>query len=311
MAENNTLDNLDSLLEKGQYDLIIKLTEGASDVDSLFPRLLSLYATAEMGKAERLIDQYYDVLKADLPLLIKISIESLMAANMFDVARNRLQFYSSKPYESQEVEELLKLYPEKIKEAEIAFYKGSGEKKSMEEMEKILQSSTKDEEVLSVITTLEKEEVKEFTPLLTEIVASYPTFSVRIYALLSLISNGVNAPMTFLDKDRHKVTLTSADYARLNSSEELEELTYQLNEKLDDPSLVNVAMSLYPIYVLYYFPSVMESDSLVLGAALEVVAHEYMGEEADMESIISKWGVDPERLTLVSAQVKKASDNFK
>ncbi len=311
MAENNALDNLDSLLEKGQYDLVIKLTEENSDLDSLFPRLLSLYATAEMGKAERLIDQYYDVLKADLPLLIKVSIESLMAANMFDVARSRLEFFNSKPYESQEVEELLKLYPEKIKEAEIAFYKGNGPKKTIKEMRDILTSSLKDEEILSVITGLEKEEVKELTPELVRLVSNYPTFSVRVYALLSLISTGYDAPLSFKDKDNHKVTLTSVDYKRLNSSDEMEELTYRLNEKINDPSLINIAMSLYPLYVLYYFPREVEKDIMTMGAALEIVAHEYMGEDAPREEIIPRWGVDPILVEKTALLIKEASDNFK
>ncbi|MCD8203728.1 MAG: hypothetical protein LUB56_01205 [Coprobacillus sp.] len=311
MAETDTLDNLDSLLEKGQYDLVIKLTEGASDIDSLFPRLLSLYATAEMGKAERLIDKYYDVLKADLPLLIKVSIESLMAANMFDVARQRLQFFKSKPYENQEVEELLKLYPEKIKEAEIAFYKGNGPKKTTKEMRDILSTSLKDEEILSVITGLEKEEVSELTPELVRLVSNYPTFSVRVYALLSLISNGYTAPLSFKDKDNKIIALTSSDYKRLNSPMEMEELTYRLNEKINDPSLINIALSLYPLYVLYYFPSEVESDVMVLGAALEVVAHQYLDEVAPLEEIIPRWGVDPDLVSKTASLVKEASDNFK
>ena len=80
------MDSLKSLMDKRQYDLVIKLTEDSQDMNYLFYRISALLATGKGEEALSVIKKNREILQGDLPLLMKIHIEILCLLNNFDEA---------------------------------------------------------------------------------------------------------------------------------------------------------------------------------------------------------------------------------
>ncbi len=309
--EKQEFDNLYSLLEKGQYDLVLQASEGNDDIDFLFCRLLSFYATGKFDEARTLIDKKFDILKERLSLLIKTNIESLLAANLFQEAEERMKFYSTLPYENQEVEEMLQSYPKEIKQKEKEYYEGL-QKKPSSEIASILLTSKDESELISTMNEVDEENFLNCIDPLLALCVSTLSYSVRMFAFLTLVSKGYSKDITFLNKDNQSITVTLKDYEVLRGGEELRKLAYSLQSNISDSSLVNIALSLYPLYYLYYFPSSKNDESSNLGCALHIVARDYMQieDQLTLENIVGIWNANPDKVLTLINKIKESSENF-
>ena len=77
------MDSLKTLMEKNQYDLVIKLTENSNDSISLFYRLSALVAVGKNNEALELIKNKRNMFQSRLNLLIKFHIEILLKFELF------------------------------------------------------------------------------------------------------------------------------------------------------------------------------------------------------------------------------------
>lgn len=96
------MDNLKSLFDKKEYDLVIKLTRSSSDVDDLFYCLSAYLSLNKIDDALTLIKEKKDILKTRLPMLMRTHIELLCLAQKFDEAYDTIKEYENMPYFSQE-----------------------------------------------------------------------------------------------------------------------------------------------------------------------------------------------------------------
>ena len=111
------MDSLKTLIDKKEYDLVIKLTKNSEEADDLFYLIAAYTFKGEYENALYAIQDHQSVLESKLSNLIRIHIELLCALERFDQAHNVLDYYANLPYESQQVEELLRDMP-KVIEAE-------------------------------------------------------------------------------------------------------------------------------------------------------------------------------------------------
>ena len=140
------MDSLKTLMDKRQYDLVIKLTENSNDAIALFYRLSALLAVGQSEGALNLIKSKKLILQNKLALLIKFHIEILCLLGRFDEAYLELKNYEEMPYDSQETEEILRSMPTYIRDAEKATY---GAKRIDEDELRQRLLSKKDEDVLA------------------------------------------------------------------------------------------------------------------------------------------------------------------
>ena len=85
------MDSLKTLMDKKQYDLVLKLTENATDSTHLFYRISALLA---LGKAEESLQVILDnrsELEKDLSILIKVHIEILCILGRFEEAYEEME----------------------------------------------------------------------------------------------------------------------------------------------------------------------------------------------------------------------------
>ena len=160
------MDSLKTLMDKKSYDLVLKLTENSNDSLALFYRLSALLAVGKSEEALNLIYTKRIILQSRLAILIKIHIEILCLLKRYEEAYNELKYYQELPYESQEVEEILKVMPEYIKKEEMQ----RGKRHVMDQEEiyaKLL--STNDDDVFMALDEIKNLRVEPYLLLILKI----------------------------------------------------------------------------------------------------------------------------------------------
>ena len=80
------MDNLKTLFDKKHYDLIIKITRNSSNADDIIYAISSFVALGKLDDALLLINEKKEILKKDLPILMKAHIDILCLKGDFDKA---------------------------------------------------------------------------------------------------------------------------------------------------------------------------------------------------------------------------------
>ena len=176
------MDSLKTLMDKKQYDLVIKLTENSRDPIALFYRLSALLSVGQSEEALNVIKYNRLLLQQKLSLLIKFHIEILCLLRRFDEAYSELEYYKELPYESQEVEEILRAMPNYIRKEEKASY-GHTPQIDEDELRKHLLSEN-DEEVLAALDTIKNLPLDHFLLNILKLARSHSRQVVRTFALL-------------------------------------------------------------------------------------------------------------------------------
>ena len=112
------MDNLKSLLDNKQYELVIRLTEGSESSNDLFYRISAYMFLGKYEDALYVIQDHQEILQANLPALINAHINLLCVLGRFDQAYSVLDYYNNLPYQSQVVEENLRKMPSVIESEE-------------------------------------------------------------------------------------------------------------------------------------------------------------------------------------------------
>ena len=248
------MDSLKTLMDKKSYDLVLKLTENSNDALSLFYRLSALLAVGQSEQALNLIYTKRIILQERLAILIKIHIEILCLLKRFDDAYNELKYYEELPYESQEVEELLRAMPDYIKKEEM----NRGQRRMMdeEEIQKRLMSKD-DEEVLSALDEIKNLRVEPYLLPILKIMRSYPRQVVRSFALLLLVNQKYDKEVDFLRDDKLiKVVPSSLEEPfSIPGFDSLQAFSFALQSMYHDPSIANNAMNIVSSYIIYIYPN--------------------------------------------------------
>ena len=251
------MDSLKTLIEKNQYDLVIKLTENSSDSISLFYRLTAFIAVGKNEEALSLIKNKRDVLKNKLNLFVKFHIEILCLLNRFDEAYEELKYYENLPYESQEVEEVLRAMPAYIRNAEKNSY---GPRRHNEDDIRVRLLSKNEEDVLAALDEIKSQPIEDYLLNILNIIRSHPRQVVRTFGLLLLVHSNYDKKVKFL---HHK------DLIEVNPSllpepfvvpglKRMEDVSFAMQKEYRDPTVAQNALQLLASYLLYIYPNQLE-----------------------------------------------------
>ncbi len=115
------MDELKRLYESGEYEALLKSSEGSDEPEAILLRISALLALGRQKEGlETLLKNREKLFKAKPGLTMKSNFEIRFALEQFDEAREDLEFYKNAPYVSQAVEEALSSYPEIIRNEEKA-----------------------------------------------------------------------------------------------------------------------------------------------------------------------------------------------
>lgn len=285
------MDNLKSLMDKHEFELVIKLTENAKDSNSIFYRIAALLSTNKGEEALATIKKNRKELESDLAVLIKVHIETLCILGLFDEAHQELEYYKNLPYESQEVEEILRDMPKYIRLEEKSMFKMPIN--DDETIIKHLKGNDMDM-AIAALDEIRSREIAPFIPAIAYLMVNFEKQSVRSFALLLLVQKQVDKTFKF----NHMGKLIDVNPKQLKppfEDDEFISLVKRLENEYKNPVVSDNAIQLYSSFIIYTYPNTpyYEQDKLVI--ALHYIANHYLqidnsnlNIDKDMELLIAQ-----------------------
>lgn len=304
------MDSLKSLMEKSQYDLVIKLTENSTDSVSLFYRLTALVAVGQVEEALNLIMTKREILQKQLNLLVKFHIETLCIMGRFDEAYDALKYYENLPYESQEVEEILRAMPSYIRNAEKESFRSKNVDE--DELNKRLLSDNEDE-VLGALDEIKSLPLNTFLPNILKLVRSHPRQAIRSFSLLLLVHANYQQQVEFL----HNGKLVKVNPSLLPEPftvpgyKDLNDITNALMKEYRDPTVMHNALHVLSSYLLYIYP-----DSLAVEKNEVLVVFGYVAKKllqidtSDLEKVCKQKGLDYQKVDQLINKIQEDINDF-
>ena len=285
------MDNLKSLMDKHEFELVIKLTENAKDSNSIFYRIAALLSTNKGEEALRTIKKNRKELESDLAVLIKVHIETLCILGLFDEAHQELEYYKNLPYESQEVEEILRDMPKYIRLEEKSMFKMPIN--DDETIIKHLKGNDMDM-AIAALDEIRSREIAPFIPAIAYLMVNFEKQSVRSFALLLLVQKQVDKTFKF----NHMGKLIDVNPKQLKppfEDEEFISLIKRLENEYKNPVVSDNAIQLYSSFIIYTYPNTPYYEQNKLVIALHYIANHYLqidnsnlNIDKDMELLIAQ-----------------------
>ena len=304
------MDSLKTLMERNQYDLVIKLTENSNDSISLFYRLTALVAVGKNEDALSTIKSKREVLKDRLNLLIKFHIEILCLLGRFDDAYDELKYYENLPYESQEVEEVLRMMPQYIRNAEKQSYgnKQLGE----EELNKRLLSDN-EEEVLGALDEIKSQSSSRYLNNLLVLIRSHPRQVIRTFGLLLLLKDNYDKEVEFLKEDKIIKVIPShlPEPFYVPGFKDVNAVMLALQEEYRDPTVVQNALQTLSSYLLYFYPDEYpfnKNETIVIFGF--VAKHLLQIDTSDLKDVCDRKKLDYEKINQYIKDIQEELNNF-
>ena len=257
------MDTLKSLMDKHEYELVIKLTEKSGDVDSIFYRISALLAIGQGEKALACLKEHHIELHKNLLLLIKVHIDLLLILGRFDEAYDELDYYKNLPYESQQVEELLSSMVGHIREEERAQYG----KKTVSDEE--IKSRLKDNDKGTAMSGLEmagNRGVETFIKEIQYLMVNHPSQAIRSFALMMLVQKKLEKEVDFKSKNeiiKVNPSKTKAPFV----GEQFNRLSKRMISEFKNPTISDNAISIFSSYIIDIYPNeVTEEDDYLIAS---------------------------------------------
>ena len=302
------MDNLKSLMDRKEYDLVLRLTKNSTDPNELFYRVSALIASGKYQDGLACIEDNKTILQKDLYLLMHVHIELLCILGKFDEAYAALEYYKNLPYESQKVEELLKELPNVIRLEERKRFTTN----VMDEDELIKKLGSDDSnEVLIALDSVRSRDIGPFLGAVNKIMVSFPKQSIRSFALLLLVQKKVDKVLKFNHID-NIIDVNPAQLVPPFVGDDFNNFVRQLSNELKDPSLSETAIQIVSSYLIYIYPDKLNPNYDLVSSALYIIASEYLQSKdaKDIQELCIEKGLNEEELQLLILRIKDAMDNF-
>ena len=270
------MDNLDSLFNKKEYDLVIKLTELSNDPKDLFLRISSYVALGKTDAALDIIEKYQTLIETKFPFqLMKLHFELLLSKQLFDEANLALKHYENLPYISQEVEEFMRDMKERI--VDESHPKGT-KTVNLDEIYDVLETSTDQSKISQVIFSLKNYNLNIYIDSLKIFLTRedvHPNF--RTYALILLVDNKYDENIKFLSLNG-VVEVNPSKLFPPFMSKEFNEVCKLITEKAEQNiTLTETALHLFNCFIIDTYPIDIYKDGVEeLAKAFVYIAKSYL-----------------------------------
>ena len=304
------MDSLKTLMDKKQYDLVLKLTENSQDSLALFYRLSALLATGRSEDALKLIKDKRQILLAKPGVLMKIHIELLCLLGKFDEAYSELHYYQELPYENQETEELLNRLPKYIREEEIKVYKR--QEVGQDELRNKLMSKN-DVDVLSALDAVRGQALESFLLPIINILKNYPKQLVRTFALLLLVAKKYDKKVEFLHEDQLIEVVPSEldEPFIIPGLGNIDDLSSLFQNEYHDPSLSQNAINVLSSYMVYIYPNKVNYSKEELLVIFGYIAKDLLqSKDNDLDKLCEKHGLDKQEIREEVNKIKAHLEDF-
>ena len=304
------MDSLKTLMDKKQYDLVLKLTENSQDSLALFYRLSALLATGKSEDALKLIKDKRQILLSKPGVLMKIHIELLCLLGKFDEAYSELRYYQELPYENQETEELLNSLPKYIREEELKLYKR--QEVGQDEIRKRLLSKN-DADVLSALDAVRGQKLENFLLPIFNVMKNYPKQLVRTYALLLLVANRYDKKVEFMHGDKliEVVPNELEEPFVVKGLGNIDNLLSLFQNEYRDPTISQNAINVLSSYMVYIYPNSVNYSKEELLVIFGYIAKELLqSRDNSLVKMCERYSLNEEEIREEINKIKAHLEDF-
>lgn len=273
------MDNLDSLFDKKEYQLILDLTKDSQDPKELLMRVGCLIILGKTDEALDEIEKNQSIIETKYQLrLMKLHFELLFSKDLLDEAYLALKHYQDLPYVSQEVEEFMQEVDYKINHPQTKF---AARLIDIDDIFDILEKGTDQAQISKCLYSLKTYNINIYIDslkifLLREDV--HPNF--RMFGLFLLIDHNYDAEIKMFDGEK-VITVNPAKLVPPFTGKEFEETRAKIDEKSDkNVSIKEAAFGLLNCYIMDSYPRDIYKDGCdKLATIFIILAKEYLGED--------------------------------
>ena len=247
------MDNLETLFNKKEYELVLSLTKDSIEPKELLMRISCLVvlgktdeALDEIEKNQSLIEKVYQY------RLMNLHFELLLSKKLYDEARIALKHYEDLPYVSQEVEEYMRGMKDRIEEES---HPKARQKFELDEIYDILEKEGDQSKISQVLFSLKNYNLNIYIDSLKIFLKREdvnPNF--RTYALILLVDEKYNEEVEFLSrKGLIKVNPDKiiAPFMTPSFNETCRLITQKANH---DVSMIETGLHLFNCYIIDTYP---------------------------------------------------------
>lgn len=275
------MDNLDSLFNKKEYELILDLTKDSKDAKECLMRISCLIMLGKVDQALDEIEKNQSIIEKTFQLrLMKAHFELLLSKKLFDEAHLALKHYENLPYVSQEAEEFMREMKDRIVDES---HPKNHKLFELDEIYDILEKDTDQSKISQVLFSLKNYNINIYIDSLKIFMLRddvNPNF--RTYALILLIDEKINDEIKFKTRGKTMVVNPSKlepPFVSKYFSETCEKIVKKCN---NDVSLTETALHLFNCYIIDTYPdNIYEAGSDKLSAAFTIIAREYLNQKTD------------------------------
>lgn len=267
------MDNLKSLMEKRNYDLVLKITDNSKDTDELFYRISAFTALGKLEEALNVIKENRKILETKLDLLIKVHFQLLYLLNKFDEARDEVDNYYLLPYYSQAVEEKLKELPKEIAAKEKESYMITNHVKFIDD---ILLNPKDPQDVISAIELIKDEDLFKYCLKLQNVLSSDISREVKNYVVFRMIKAEVNYKFLYKINDNEIVELNPIKTKSPFASEIFSEIMTRIDKINKNPVLQKNMLDILMIYVTNLFPYEISGEPNTIYYSVKLIAYDLL-----------------------------------
>ena len=301
------MDSLKSLMDKKQYDLVIKLTENTTDRTYLFYRISAFLALGKPLESLEVIENNREELEKDLSILIKIHIEILCIIGKFDQAYDEMEHYKNLPYVSQQVEELLVSLPKYIREEERKMM--SGKEMGDEQVKKLLHSSEMNDVIIGLDIVRERDVLKFLDDLKWLMINNHKQ-SLRSFSLFVLVQKNVEGMFKF----KHIDKIIEVNPRLLTPpfvGEPFNGLVKRVSVEFNDPSVSENAIQILSTHIMFIYPeNIPYSDDEIVEALYHVSSTYLQSKKDDLKDRCFDKNLDVERVQQLIDEINFSLENF-
>ena len=270
------MDNLESLFNKKEYDLILDLTKDSKDPKELLMRISCFVIQGKIDTALDEIESNQSSIEkvCQLPLM-KTHFELLLSKGLFDEARLALKHYENLPYVSQEVEEFMREMKDRIEEEA---HPKSHQTFELDEIYDVLEKERDSAKISQVLFSLKNYNLNIYIDSLKIFMKREdvnPNF--RTYALILLIDEKYNEEVGFLSR-KGLIVVNPTKLEPPFMSKLFNETCRLITEKCNhDISMTETALHLFNCYIIDTYPEDIYSVGIdKLSSAFIRIAESYL-----------------------------------
>lgn len=288
------MDSYASLLEKKQYDLLLKMTQDDTSLNGLFVRTRALIGLGKLEEALTHIETHQKEMEATRRALITIHLEVLLELEWYQQAFEALDYYDSLPYENYEIEEYIHDLRQLVRHKE---QQKPYHQLSIDEIKESLLHPRSEGETLFLLEGMRTMNLHLFLPELKRFLLNESVHdTIKTYALLLLVDQKIMEEVELYKCGLYyHVVPYELDPPFVGAFHQ--RVAHLLTKGCKDPNQGHVALDLWNTYVMEIYPeTVEEEEETLILAGFIALSYQYLSQEIPFSSLCETYAIGEEIL---------------